>query len=232
MQNQYNIHFKNEEFDEDAVHLRRKHEPVNKMSPEIRESVRKRILSFLRFELHYCRAISAKRYLQSDLNVGKMYRLYTQQAIDDNVNIASEHLYRQEFKQFNELSYSKKDCCVKCFKFNHVPLTEISELKEEFQEYIVKTNTARQDKANDKVKAAADKFVYCVEFDLQTVLDTALAEAGQRCKAFIWDEMEGHRGANDISSCMLNYLRSQPSTVTEVIMYSKILYWVRTKTWT
>ena len=40
------------------------------------------------------------------------------------------------------------------------------------------------------------------------------------CKAFIWDETEGHRGANEISSCMLNYLRSRPSAVSEVIMYS------------
>ena len=101
-----------------------------------------------------------------------MYRLYTQQAIDDNVKIASEHLYRQEFKQFN-LSFHtpKQDCCVKCFNFNHVPPTEISEeLTEEFQEYIAKKNSARQGKANDMVKAAADKSVYCVAFNLQKVL--------------------------------------------------------------
>ena len=68
---------------------------------------------------------------------------------------------------------------MKCFNFNHVPPTEISkDLKEEYQEYIAKKNSARQEKANDKVKAAADKSVYCVAFDLQKVLDTPSAEAG------------------------------------------------------
>ena len=64
-----------------------------------------------------------------------MYRLYTQQAINNNVKIASEHLYRQEFKQFNLSCHTlKQDCCVKCFNFSRVPPTEISEeLKEEFQ---------------------------------------------------------------------------------------------------
>ena len=146
-----------------------------------------------------------------------MYRLYTQQAINTNVKIASEHLYRQEFKQFNVSCQTlKQDCCVKCFNFNSVSPTEISEeLKEEFQEYIAKKNSARQDKANDMVKAVADKSVYCVAFDLQKVLDTLSAEAGpleyerklsvynldsgtKACKAFISNETEGHRGANEI----------------------------------
>ena len=139
---------------------------------------------------------------------------------------------------------------MKCYNINHVPPTEISEdLKEEFQEYIAKKNSARQEKANDKVKAAADKSVYCFAFDLQKVLDTPSAEADplyykrklsvynlnsdtKACKAFIRNETEGYKGANEISSCMLNYLRSLPSTVADVIMHSKILSWVRTKTWT
>ena len=109
-----------------------------------------------------------------------MYKLYTQQAINNNVKITCEHLYRQEFKQFNLSCHTlKQDCCVQCFNFNRVPPTEISEeLKEEFQEYIAKKNSARQEKANDMVKAAADKSVYCVAFDLQKVLDTLSAEAG------------------------------------------------------
>ena len=109
-----------------------------------------------------------------------MYRLYTQQAINNNVKIASEHLYRQEFKQFNLSCHTlEQDCGVKCFNFNRVPPTEISEeLKEEFQEYIARKNSARQEKANDMVKAAADKSVYCGAFDLQKVLDTLSAEAG------------------------------------------------------
>lgn len=223
----------------DAHDSRGKHRPGNKMSSEMVSEVRQHILSFPRVASHYCRASSSKQYLQSNLTLRKMYELYKQ---NTSGKVASEVIYRKEFRKFNfSFHKPKKDTCVKCFKFHHIPAKDKSETdKEEHQKHLDRKTRARQEKEEDKIKAAMDKSKHCVTFDLQKVLDTPSAEAGplfykrklsvynltffnldtKLCQAFIWDETEGHRGANEIASCVLHYLSALPASVSEVILYS------------
>lgn len=86
-----------------------------------------------------------------------------------------------------------------------------------------------------------DKSVICASFDLQKVLNTphgsnmslyysrkiavynfTIYESGTRfgfCN--IWSETDAHRGANEIASCLLNYIRNVDSrNVKTLLLYS------------
>ena len=49
---------------------------------------------------------------------------------------------------------------------------------------------------------------------------TIYETASRNGYCFIWDETEGNRGANEVATCLLQYIKALPSTVTEVCTYS------------
>ena len=100
-------------------------------SDEKINEVRKHIASFPTVPSHYCRANSDRNYLDSNLSVARMYKLYTENNVTQPVKI---HIYRQIFNYDFNLSFykPKKDQCDKCvlFKLNENP-TEDEKLKYE-----------------------------------------------------------------------------------------------------
>jgi len=46
---------------------------------------------------------------------------------------------------------------------------------------------------------------------------------------YLWSEVDGKRGSNEIGSCLLQYLHSLPDSVTEVLMFSDTLWWSKPK---
>lgn len=89
---------------------RGKHEPVNKISEEVRNCVRNHISKFPTYESHYSRERSKKRYLGNILNISKMYSLYLEDCTESGLrpeNTAKEWLYSEIFNY--EYKYSFKD---------------------------------------------------------------------------------------------------------------------------
>ena len=53
--------------------------------------------SFPRAESHYCRAVTQKEYLSSDLNITRMYEMYQEECISNNTEPVKQSMYRSIF---------------------------------------------------------------------------------------------------------------------------------------
>ena len=81
--------------------LRGKHPPKNKSTDEQIKYVQEHIESFPMVESHYCRKDTNKKYLDSELNLKKMYRLYEEKAEQEGItNTVKENIYRQVSVQY------------------------------------------------------------------------------------------------------------------------------------
>lgn len=73
---------------------RGKHVPTNKTADEDRSRVKRHIGSFPAVESHYCRQDSRRTFLDSRLNINRMYALYCDLCNEDGVGPVSPSLYR------------------------------------------------------------------------------------------------------------------------------------------
>ena len=82
-------------------------------------SARDRIKSFPTVESHYCRVSTNREYLESHLNVSKMYNLYKEKCINKNVEPVKKSMYYHIFSTEFNLGFHipKKDRCDLCEKF-------------------------------------------------------------------------------------------------------------------
>ena len=113
-------------------------------------------------------------------------------------------------------------------------------MKEEFSTHIHQKNRAREENEKDKQAAKENPGVHTVTFDLEAVLTTPCTLVSQlyymrklnvynlsiyslsdsKGYAYVWDEVNGRRGANEIATCLYKYLMNLPNTKTHVILYS------------
>nr|CAI5846436.1 unnamed protein product [Callosobruchus analis] len=142
---------------------RGKHEPVNKIPEEVRNSVRTHIAKFPTYESHYCREKTKKRYLGNHLNISKMYSLYLEDCEEKgrrNDEIAKEWLYSDIFNY--EYNYSFKspdtDTCDICDRYK-IRLQDASSsdlrirLQTEYDHHLKDANDRYMLKAEDKKKS-------------------------------------------------------------------------------
>lgn len=59
--------------------------PPNKIPAEIKDNIRNHILKFPTIESHYSRERSSKRFLDSNLNISRMYELYKEELLDKKI---------------------------------------------------------------------------------------------------------------------------------------------------
>lgn len=97
--------------------LRGKHHNKGKVLPqEVYQSVVDHIRKFPKVESHYCRQDTKKVYfLENNLNISKMYRLYVNSLSESQIKLASKSMYRSIFKSFRiAFNKPKKDMCDVC----------------------------------------------------------------------------------------------------------------------
>lgn len=99
---------------------RGKHTPVNKISEDVRNSVRNHISKFPVHESHYSREKTTRKYLGNHLSISRMYSLYQEDCQNlPKENVAKEWLYAEIFNY--EFNYGFKspdtDTCDICDKF-------------------------------------------------------------------------------------------------------------------
>ena len=131
---------------------RGKASPKNKTSPEDRQFVKAHIDSFPAVESHYCRKRTSRKYLDSDLNVSKMYLLYINLCEQVNRHPVKIHVYRTIFNTNYNYSFHKpkKDMCSLCDSFKKASDTDQDKLRVEFDAHQVRKTQARDHKARDK----------------------------------------------------------------------------------
>lgn len=228
---------------------RGKHPPPNKSPEWVRALIRKHIESFPTMESHYCRASSSRKYLDSKLTIRKMYELFLEyfsasipQDIDANsVHVPSEKVYRELFcTEYNFAFFvPKKDQCATCSQQSLCA----GDLHKQalLENHIKQKDRAQDEKKKDKEISDTDKTFRMATFDMQSILQLPTSGEGplyykrklilhnftiydssesNRGFCYLWPETAGKRGANEIGSCLLDYLKSLDPTVKRVTFFS------------
>lgn len=104
--------------DQRGKHLNRPHT----IQREVLDCIKEHISMFPVVESHYRRADSQKQYLESDLSISKMHRLYIEWVKDKTVCVKAQNAtlrqYTNIFNTFNLGFFKpKKDLCDKCEQF-------------------------------------------------------------------------------------------------------------------
>lgn len=216
-------------------------EPVNKTSPEVEQRIIQHINSFPRLESHYCRKKSRRQYLDSNLTLAKMYELYKDQLKSTGEIPASLFVYKQIFGTKFNLSFfrPKKDLCMTCTRFNNggQPI----DLKEEYEEHIIRKKSAQEAKAVDKQRSIEDPSYLVVTVDMQSTLQIPVSGIGilyysrklnvqnftihtakppNEAYCIVWNEINGKRGSVEIATALNWWFSKIPSTIKEVTIYS------------
>ena len=149
-----------------------------RINDETVEEIKEHIKSFPAVPSHYCRQSTDRMYLEADLNMSIMYRLYVEMQRSKGKPCAKISKYSDVFlKEFNLGFFSpKKDQCDLCLSFSATP-TPSQEQIQEHEDHLKRKETARDYKASIKQLAMADTLVVASCFDLQKVLPSSHGEA-------------------------------------------------------
>lgn len=207
------------------------------------------IASFPTVASHYCRADSQKQYLDSQLNVTYMYKLYlTLCQTQPLINPVSIHMYRSILNnEFNlEFFVPKKDLCDLCeeYKVLQQKSIQIPETKlKMYEEHILKKQNMRLE--NELDRNTIDREEAIVSFDLENVLTLPKTNVGSafykrkicaynmtahlkmtshsKIYCALWHEGIVGRSGNDMASAVyhiLNKIYSQNPTITRITTWS------------
>lgn len=158
-----------------------------RLSPILINSVKDHIKQFPLLPSHYCRADSRRKYLDENLTVAKMHRLYLLTRNTDEPFTATLRQYRDIFNTCFNLSFfrPKKDQCSLCLEFDSPsPGVERSnQLIQKYNKHQQEKKRIRELKRADK-QASRDKELArssgnnsrTVTFDLEKVLYCPKAE--------------------------------------------------------
>ena len=210
---------------------------ANKTSPEKIAEVKNFIEKFPAYESHYALHKSTNRkYMAPDLNIIKLYTLYTEQV----TNPVSSFVFRKIFNEEFNLSFHSlvSDSCRKCDAYDIKIKAAESEahrnnLKQELELHQRKAISARTGLQSDTELAKNNpEDVTVITFDLMKTLPTPLLSTGicyykrqlwTYCFGihnmgngdvymFVWDESVASRGPQEIGSCILYFLKKFVST--------------------
>ena len=120
-----------------------KREPANKEAIAQMDKVRQHIESFPKMESHYCMKDSQVQYLSKDLNIHKLYELYTEECLKNKESPVNKHMYRKACNTDYKLSFfkPKKDGCGTCEQHKVGKLSD-----EEYEAHITRKNDAQKEK--------------------------------------------------------------------------------------
>lgn len=222
---------------------RGKSTPPNKLSAEKKNEVLNHIKSFPAYESHYTRKNTSKLYLQSDLNLALMYRLYTQVS----ENPVSLSMYSTIFKELNiQFKKPKLDTCTKCDILKRKLEVELNEtvkntLKEEQLMHHTEADLAYELKKKDIAVSKEDQSYKVFTFDLQQCLPTPFIQSSMSfykrqlhtfnltihdCtdgtpNCYLWHEAIAKRGGNEIALCLYQHLKNiTPPFIKFLTFYS------------
>lgn len=224
--------------------------PVNKTKEAAKNGVRTFINSIPKYESHYGRSSSQRKYLYHNLNLTKLYDEYKESRQFRNEHFVSHYIFSEIFNTEYNLSFKRRhtDTCRFCDEIKVVlqsalvSETRKIELRSEQTNHWTLVNKTHDDYKSDVKKArASDGKTVVLSFDLQKTLETpslttsvafykrqlwtynlCVYNEGDRCAyMYMWSENNASRGAQEIGSCLLKHFKNHISSdVTEIIMWS------------
>lgn len=222
---------------------RGKHSPRNKTTDADVEKVRSHILSIPAYESHYTRRHTSRKYIPSHYTLAKMYDEY--KVFCAGSKVVSRTVYEKIFHDMNlSIKKPKTDTCHTCDKMQMQIVISSDDAKHAMEEMLANhqllADEAYSSKATDKESALLDDSSTVLTFDMQQCLPTPFVESSvafykrqlwtfnltvHDCKdgqatCYMWSEVDGGRGANQVASCLAKHLNNLPPHVKNVVMYS------------
>lgn len=212
---------------------------TKKVLPEVKkDEIRDHIRSFPIVESHYCRVSSNKSYLESNLNLTKMYRLYCLKVKEP----LKFHVYSKIFNFEFNLSFHnpKKDICDKCVEFRLKSNPTEGEVMA-YENHIANKERGKQERDLDRQNTNKDTAI--VTFDLENVFSlpksnvsshfykqklncynlTAHCNLNKTIYCSIWNEGMTGRGGIELSNALIKILSQilqDIKGITKIILWS------------
>ncbi|EZA58416.1 hypothetical protein X777_01373 [Ooceraea biroi] len=210
------------------------------VDPSVREGIKQHIDSIPKIESHYTRANTSKLFIDGSKSIADIHKDYVAKRKEKNVPFANCVLFYRVFTEEYNISFfvPKKDLCDTCTTFNNAEDKKKEHLKDNYDRHLVEKELSRAEKKADKEKSDVVVAVY----DLQAVMQLPKGNVSvfyyksklnvfnftiydlktNTCDCFVWDEANGHRGVNELGTCILQYLRkiSISKHDVEIIFYS------------
>lgn len=149
------------------------------------------------------------------------------------------------FTQYNmDFHKPKKDQCLLCNKYKTVTDENSPDLeiwKNKYEEHIKLRDQSQKAKENDKDRADSDENFNSITIDLQKVLNmpsssvsllyylrklnvynATIYEAKSPNDGFcyLWTELEGRKGSDEVATALYLWIQRLPKTVTEISIFS------------
>lgn len=223
---------------------------ANKTKEADKETVRQFINSIPKYESHYGRSHSEKKYLHHSLNMSILYKEYKESQEMKNQTFVSLFIFREMFNTEFNLSFKRKhsDTCKTCDEFKVaigstlVPQDQKNTLEEKRKMHLQLVEETNANFISDVTNAKqSDGKTLVFTFDLQKSLETPSLttsvafykrqlwtynlciydEVQKKAYMHIWSENIASRGGQEIGSCLLKHFKDNISSETNrIILYS------------
>jgi hypothetical protein len=230
---------------------RGKHENRKQVDPTLLQDIKNHINSIPKIESHYLRATSSKEYISDSKTIRDLWKDFNDQQKEKSRLMCDYWLYINTFnKDFNIGFFQpKKDRCDTCLAYELASNDRKLIMKTNYENHLAEKDLCRQEKRTDRENI--DGVHFCAVFDLQSVmlcpspsyfyysskinclnftitqLNKIQSEDNRAygdVYCYFWDETQGLRGANEIGSCVLDYLSklsiTHPNEQLHVTFYS------------
>lgn len=215
---------------------------VNCLSDEKIKQIKDHIESFPTFESHYSRRDTTKKYLNPDLNISLMHRLFCDRHGSKAISLTK---YSEVFKSLN-LSFKKpaSDTCQTCDKLHaKIKISDVEQIElvnNALQLHQEEADYAYESKRQDKDAGRNDTSLKVFAFDLQKCLPTPMLTTSvafykrplwmfnltvhncvtNQSDNYMWSEDIGMRGGNEIGSALFKHIGSLQTDCKSLIFYS------------
>ena len=157
-------------------------------------------------------------------------------------NPVSERRYREIFVNDFNISpfHPKKDQCVLCERWSSLSAEEKENRAQQKMEHDRNKENARNFKAAVKAQCMQDPSRCMLTFDLEAILQLPCGQVSQlyykrklvvynftvyespsgQGSCYLWTELDGCKGSDEIGTCLLNYFRALPTSISKVDMFS------------
>lgn len=184
---------------------------------------------------HYCRAKSARIYIEESFKTKtQMFSVYTQWCSENNVNgVKRTKFFKILENQKISIFKPRKDRCDICVAYEEGNIN-----KEQFNLHITKKNEAKDAKVNAIRNISSKNLV--ITMDMQSVLQcpklnvseqyykskllihnfTIYVKNDKRVYMYVWHEGEGGVTANNITSCIIDFLNQHCLNYEKVVLIS------------
>lgn len=214
----------------------------NALSLFKRVEVHQHVESFPKYVSHYTRSQTESKYLHSELNLSKMYRLYK---ISHDLPVSKSSYKKIFYQDFNlRFKVPKKDTCAKCdvyiAKIQNSSGAERLLVEEWHTNHLVNADSCRAQMNADLALAKVNNEVETLAFDMQKILivprvSTSITyykrqlnlynlgiHVGSTGKSIfnVWLEYEASKGTQEVSSCLKKYIKNIKPSVKKLLLWS------------